>query len=401
MAYKDFYRDDEFSIYAAGYEPASDYSTTGDDSGGFLSGISNWWKKITGSGTSTAQKEANAYSSREAELNRQWQSSEAALNRNFQAKQAEEAYQRQVDFYNTYQSPSAMVQQYKDAGLNPALMVGGNVGQTSVPSSSAPSGSMPSGSAPSGYVDSGDPSGVLSFIMNLLGFRSRLSRMNAETANINADTAQKEKQTSWLDSYNTTNIESLKAGIDKVRSDIKVNSSLIDKNIQDIAESMKRVDVHDSTISVNNALIDLHGSQKVLNETRSAVEKLNASTIEAMLPYVQARQEAEIALQVAKTEEARASAEDKMYDANLKMLRGLVEAKLVDSSYYDDVISQAHWSTKAKKREYKWAPVNDICHNMSMLLIGAGSVMSGSASVVTAFAKQPSGIKEVATMNYF
>lgn len=34
-------------------------------------------------------------------------------------------------------------------------------------------------------------------------------------------------------------------------------------------------------------------------------------------------------------------------------------------------------------------------------MIGAGSLMSGSASVGTAFAKQPSGIKEVATMNYF
>lgn len=342
-----------------------------------LSGALNWFKKMTGSGLTNAQKEANDFSSREAELNRQWQSAEAEENRRFQSKQAEEAYQRQVDFYNSYQSPSAMVKQYEDAGLNPALMVGGSLGQTSVPSSSAPSGSMPTGSAPSGHVDSGDPSGVLSFIMNLMGFRSKINRENAETANINADTAQKEKQTSWLDSYNTTNIESMRAGIDKVRSDIKVNASAIDKNIQDIAESIKRVDVHDSTISVNNALIDLHGSQKVLNETRSAVERLNAKTIEQMLPYVQARQEAEIALQVAKTDEARYSAEDKMYDANLKMLRALVDAKLVDSSYYDDVISQAHWSTKAKKREYKWSPVNDICHNLSMLLIGAGSVMSG------------------------
>lgn len=373
---KDILQDDKFDIYSDGWDDSFGIATTGNDSGGLLSGIANWWKKVTGAGTTTAQKEANDYSSREAELNRQWQSAEAEENRRFQVKQAEDAYQRQVDFYNSYQSPSAMVKQYEEAGLNPALMVGGSVGQTSVPTSSAPSGSMPTGSAPSGHVDSGDPSGVLSFVMNLLGFRSKLNRQNAETANINADTAQKEKQTSWLDSYNTTNIESMRAGIDKVRSDIKVNASAIDKNIQDIAESIKRVDVHDSTISVNNALIDLHGSQKVLNETRSAVERLNAKTIEQMLPYVQARQEAEIALQVAKTEEARASAEDKMYDANLKMLRGLVEAKLIDSSYYDDVISQAHWSTKAKKREYKWSPVNDICHNLGMIFMGAGSLYS-------------------------
>lgn len=381
MAKYDVMRDDEFDIYADGYDNSKGLLTTGNDSGGLFSGISSWWKKMTGAGTTTAQKEANDFSSREAAINREWQSSEAEVNRRFQAKQAEEAYQRQVDFYNTYQSPSAMVQQYKDAGLNPALMAGGSVGQTSVPSSSAPSGSMPSGSAPSGHVDSGDPSGVLSFIMNLMGFRSKLMRQNAETANINADTAQKEKETSWIDSYNTTNIESMRAGIDKVRSDIQVNSSVIDKNLQDIKESIKRVDLHDSTIKVNNALVDLHGSQKVLNETRTIVENLNAKQIEALLPYIQSRQEAEIALTNAKTEEAKHSAESLMYDANLKMLKSLVDSKLIDSSYYDSVIDQAHWDAKYKKREYKWKPINDICHNVSMLAIGAGSVMSGGASI--------------------
>lgn len=108
------------------------------------------------------------------------------------------------------------------------------------------------------------------------------------------------------------------------------------------------MDKMDSEIEVNGALVDLHGSQQVLNESRSAVEKLNAKQIEMLLPYIQARQEAEIALTNAKTEEAKNSAESLMYDANLKMLKSLVDAKLIDSSYYDSVIDQAHWDVKYK-----------------------------------------------------
>lgn len=245
MASTDFYRDDEFDIYSDGWDDSYGQGVTGNDSGGFFSGISNWWKKVTGSGTTTAQKEANAYASREAELNRLWQSIEADINRRFQSKEAEIAYQRQVDFYNTYQSPSAMVQQYKDAGLNPALMAGGSVGQSSVPSSSSPSGSMPSSvSSPSGHVDSGDPSGVLRFVMDLLGFRSRLKLQDAETENIKANT-------------------------DNVNERTKTESVSRDKLRQDINESFSREQFNYSSVDVNNSRI---------SEIASNIRHLDAST---------------------------------------------------------------------------------------------------------------------------
>lgn len=347
--------------------------------------IKKWWNgsilgstinKYSGAGLTGQQQEQNEWNAEQAQINREWQSAESESNRRFQAKEAELAYDRQVDFYNTYQSPSAMVQQYKDAGLNPALMVGGSVGQTSVPSSSASSGSMPSSSPASGAPSAGSGD-FIADILSILQFKKQMSRLDAETNKTNAEAKQIDKETSWIDTYNSASVDSMRAGIDKVRSDIDVNKSVVDKNIQDINESISRISVNDSTIQVNGALIDLHGSQTVLNECKSAVERMNVAVIKEMLPYIQARQEAEIALTNAKTDEARFSAEDKMYDANLKYLRALVDAKLIDSSYYDSVIDQAHWSAKSKKREYKWQPINDICHNLSMLMIGAGSVMSG------------------------
>lgn len=49
----------------------------------------------------------------------------------------EQAYERNVDFYQRFQSPSAMARQYRDAGLNVGLMYGG-VGSPSATSMSSP-----------------------------------------------------------------------------------------------------------------------------------------------------------------------------------------------------------------------------------------------------------------------
>lgn len=347
-----------------------------------FSSLSNFLSSGINTAGGIYNNERNIKIARETrEDNQLFEAEQAQINRDFQSKEAELAFEREVDFYEQYKSPQAQVQQYKDAGLNPALLAGG-IGATTSPSAAAPSGSQAhaSGSAPV----NNNPFSFVSDAFNFAGLaqaieqrKADVKRTRAETDRIRAETDNITKNTSWIDYYNTASIDSMRAGIDKVRSDIDVNESLVFKNIQDVKESMSRISVNDSTIQVNGALVDLHGSQQVLNECRSAVERLNAQIIKAMLPYVQARQEAEIALTNAKTDEARYSAEDKMYDANLKFLRSLVDAKLIDSSYYDSVIEQSHWSVKAKKREYKWQPINDICHNMSMLMIGAGSIMSG------------------------
>lgn len=72
--------------------------------------------------------------------NRDWSSKENELNRQFQADQAQLSRQWQEDFYNQYSSPSAMVKQYQNAGLNPALMYGSGQSTGSIPSGASPSG---------------------------------------------------------------------------------------------------------------------------------------------------------------------------------------------------------------------------------------------------------------------
>lgn len=333
---------------------------------------------IIGAGASTANNAANiAHQVAENQKDRNFNAEQASLNRDFQSKEAELAYERQLDYYNTTQSPEAMVKQYQAAGLNPAMLAGG------VSGSSAPI-SAPSGSSASSH---GSPlpqmTNILSDAMNLETMKATIEEIRSRTNKNEAETQSIEKATSWMDIMKSTEVDSMKAGIDKIRSDISVNEQSVEESIQRVKESVKKVEHYESEIEVNGALVDLHGSQQVLNESKAIVEKLNAATLQKMLPYIEKRQEAEIALTEAKTEEAKYSAESLMYEANLKMLKMLVDQKLIDSSYYDSVVDQAHWDAKMKKREYKWKPINDICYNVSMLAIGAGSVMSGAGSLVT------------------
>ena len=122
------------------------------------------------------QQDAQDFNSREAEKQRQ-----------FNAREAELARQWQEDFYTKYQSPSAMMAQYKDAGINPVMVAGQGAG--SPPSASSASGSA----ASSGIGSAPGPANLIDSIMGMM-------RLKAEIDNINADTENKQSQSSLFNS---------------------------------------------------------------------------------------------------------------------------------------------------------------------------------------------------------
>lgn len=328
--------------------------------------LKSWLDSMSGASLTNAQKAMNDYNSSEAEKQRDFASSEAAIQRDFASKEAELAYDRQTQFYDKYQSIGAQIRQYKENGLNPALLAGG-VSAGSTPSSPAATSSVPSSSAAASSSPSSNPMALVSFIMQLAGIKSQIDKTKAETQNI-------KKETSWVDDINTANVENLRSLISERQSNVEKNSAQIDQISQSIAESIQRCSVMDSQIRVNDSVVDLNLSQSQLNEVKAHVENLNAQSIQKMLPYIEARQEAEIALTNAKTTESKFMAEQLMYESNLKMLKGLVEADLISKGYYDSVIEQAGWDARQSKRNYKWTPVNNLCTCFRDLCIGASKI---------------------------
>lgn len=131
---------------------------------------------------------------------------QARLNREFQAQQAQIARDWQEEQYNKYSSPSAMVNQYKEAGLNPALMYGANL-QSGTGSSPSASGSTAGGSAIPNQI--ANMTGIISDFLGLAQLKANIDKTKSE-ADVN------------------------RAYADKSRSDIDLNK-------QTIAESQSRI----------------------------------------------------------------------------------------------------------------------------------------------------------------
>lgn len=115
--------------------------------------LASYFKMATGSGLTDAEKEASDLSLQ-----------------NMQTL-SEEDYRRKLDFYERFESPSAMISQYKSAGLNPAMMFEGGASVNA-------SGGVGVGSAPA-HSDS-DASVLVGLISSLGGLSQRFEQMKQE-----------------------------------------------------------------------------------------------------------------------------------------------------------------------------------------------------------------------------
>ena len=194
---------------------------------GVANGISSLWNKVTGSDLTDAERQTM-----------DWNAQQAQENRTFQSAEAEKARQWQEEYYNQYESPQARIRQYEEAGLNPALLYGSQLGSGSAPSTSVPSGDSASVGMPSSGA--GD---LLSFIGQMLSLKSIINKNNADALNAEADadnkradTKLKHMQYDWNPrlfqseiSKNEANAANLLAGV-KVAEE-QVNKLVADQNL--------------------------------------------------------------------------------------------------------------------------------------------------------------------------
>lgn len=136
--------------------------------GELLSGLANAggtvYEIIKDQHLTGAQREANQFSASQAEIARDWQE----------------------EMYNKYESPQAMIRQYQDAGLNPALMYGGAGSPSPSFSPSSPQSVTPTG---------GDVVGALNAYAQLSMLRSQIQLNDAKSRNLDISTWSTEQLT--------------------------------------------------------------------------------------------------------------------------------------------------------------------------------------------------------------
>lgn len=248
------------------------------------------WNKVTGNDLTPAEQKTMDFNAQQAELNRQFQSAEA-----------DEARQWQEDYYLKYESPQARIRQYEDAGLNPALLYGSNLGSGSPPSTSVPSGSVASVGFPS------DGTGLLDFIGQMLSIKSQISLNKAKATQAMSDANKADAEASeskqrqdwnpklWQSQLDTGVVsrDNLRAGIEKLKSDINLNASKVQLTDAQIKETLASVDntVVDTAkkqleidgVRVNNELLAAKvievQTQSMLNQALTALNKSNTESV--------------------------------------------------------------------------------------------------------------------------
>lgn len=115
------------------------------------------------------------------------------INLNNQRILNDEEYDRKVDFFERFESPAAQVRQYKEAGLNPALMFGNGA------SVSASGGIGSPGSAQS---DTSSPSSALGAILSpLLGAMTKFKQIDTERKLESRRLDQRDRELTFMDRY--------------------------------------------------------------------------------------------------------------------------------------------------------------------------------------------------------
>lgn len=216
---------------------------------GISAGLATLIAGIAAAGASTGQaigagkmnKRAQEYSETENRRNRQFQAEQAQLGRDFQE-----------EMYNKYYSPSAQMQQFKDAGINPITAVGQITGQGGMSSPSPAGGS----SLQPNFVNPMDSlGGIVDSIMGI-------SRLKAEIRNLNADSLQKE---TLAEGQSITNKYSPKI----FEQNLKQGELNLENTIQGINLALSKIRLNDDQL-LNNVVArarDISALRKMDSET--------------------------------------------------------------------------------------------------------------------------------------
>ena len=250
-----------------------------------------------------------------------------------------------------YNSPQAVIDRIREAGLNPNLINGGQLisGQMSSGAQTMPVGSEMS---PDSITMDNPMSGVPAFSNAI----SNRMEANARIANL-------ESRTTYQNIINKYQDEASRLGN-------KVTAANYDQIVQKIAESASNITLNQSKIDVNNKQIELFDSQmtynlsasekliaeKSLAEAKTAIAKLDAQKAQILMPFVAAREAASIALTNAQTNKEKAAAMALFAQKDLALAEAAVKNGLISEGYASTYVSSLKKNAEAamKNADSNW-----------------------------------------------
>lgn len=309
----------------------------------------------------------------------------------FNHDEADRERQYNEEMYLKYQSPEAQMRQYQAAGLNPALMYEGGVdinGPSAAGAASA-SGAVGGDSPQSGFEQ---VMGIMSQFMSMITGASGIGNSVMDTVNktsaTRADNALKDAQTEQTKVE--TNNSILKGKLQEIELEYKRKFYDLDvKEQEERIENLKKqgkkilsdIDVNNSVIELNGAQIDL--TRGLTNKTekecalltsQTLLTNLEAEKMSILMPFIEQREKAELALTYATTDAEKADAEKKLAEAGAAVMKIAVDKKIIDSGYYEERV-------KGMKSERRRAVADCVIGNICDVAKTTIGVVTGTAAL--------------------
>lgn len=300
--------------------------------------------------------------------------------------------------YNMYQSPEAQMRQYQEAGLNPALMYQGGV------DINGPSGG--SAASASGAVGGEDPQSGFERVM---GVMSQFLNMLTGASSIGQSVVQLKNQTAQTNS--SVGLQNADADLKRAQTEqtqVQTNNSILDGELKKLELSYKKqfydLDIEEqkerisnlkkqgekilSDIDVNHSVIDLNGAQIDLTRgltnkadkecalltSQTLLTNLEAEKLQKVMPFVQAREAAELELTYATTEAQKADKQKKLAEADEALMAVAKEEAIINSGYYEERV-------KGMKSDRRRAITDCVVGNICDIVKTGVGVVTGTAAL--------------------
>ena len=247
-----------------------------------------------------------------------YDSLQADAERQYNWQVTQQTWAHEEEMYNKYQSPQAMMQQYREAGLNPALMYGG--GQATTP----PSVSAGSGSSNAPTSDAGGNRGMrpMDVMMSILGLVMQGAQVgsgiNAQTAKASSDRADANLKQAQEDNVRQNTLKQQEETIALRISNRYLEAEKrmgLDKMFVEISNGLKDLKVKDNQILVGDSVIQLNVSKgqeaqasAILHEAQARFMDMSTKEKEQLLPLVKAVKASEMVLNLVKNDTERSVA---------------------------------------------------------------------------------------------